>query len=112
MRACYPLPQRDKFMSHVFSAAEREAFLAAPRVAVVSIAREARAPLSVPIGYANTACGEVGLWMEAHRPKARALAVAGCFSLCVHDEVLSYRAPHPRRPSLRICVWRDQELYP
>lgn len=48
-------------MSHVFSAAECEAFLAAPRVAVVSIAREARAPISVPIGYACTACGEVGL---------------------------------------------------
>ena len=65
-------------MSHVFSAAGREAFRAAPRVAVFSIARETRAPLRVPIGYVYTAGGEVGLWMEADTPKARALALGAC----------------------------------
>ncbi len=100
-------------MSHVFSAAEREAFLAAPRVAVVSIARKTRAPLSVPIWYAYTAGGEVGLWMEAGTPKARALAVAGCFSLCVHDEVRPYRYVSVAGPvtSMAPIDW-EQELIP
>lgn len=78
-------------MSHVMSPAEREAFLAEPRVAVFSVARGARAPLSVPIWYAYAAGGEVGLWMEAGTPKARALAASGCFSLVVQDGTRPYR---------------------
>lgn len=100
-------------MAHVFSPAEREAFLAAPRVGVVSIARAARAPLSVPIWYAYAAGGEVGLWMEADTAKARALAVAGCFSLCVHDEVRPYRYVSVSGPvtSMAPIDW-ERELLP
>lgn len=78
-------------MSHVMLPAEREAFLAEPRVAVFSVARPARAPLSVPIWYAYAPGGEVGLWMEADTPKARALAGSGCFSLVVQDGTRPYR---------------------
>lgn len=78
-------------MAHIFSVAERESFLAQPRVAVLSIGRAAQAPLSVPIWYAYAPGGDIGLWMEAGTAKARALAASPFFSLVVHDEVRPYR---------------------
>ncbi|MBX9607874.1 MAG: pyridoxamine 5'-phosphate oxidase [Gammaproteobacteria bacterium] len=78
-------------MSHVMTKAEREAFLAEPRVGVFSVARAGRPPLSVPIWYAYAPGGEVGLWMEADTPKARALHASGCFSLVTQDGTRPYR---------------------
>jgi len=99
-------------MAHVFSPAERETFLAEPRVGVVSIAREGRAPLSVPIWYAYTPGGEVGLWMEADTAKARALARSGHFTLVVHDERRPYRYVSVSGPVVRMAPidWQTELL--
>ena len=77
-------------MAHVLSAAERSAFLAEPRVAVLSIEDTARAPLSVPIWFAWDGA-EIGLWTEANSRKARLLGAAGRCSLCVQEPVRPYR---------------------
>ena len=100
-------------MTHVFSPAEREAFLAEPRVAVVSIARDGRPPLSVPIWYAYTPGGEVGLWMEADTAKARALTASRAYSLVVHDEQRPYRYVSVSGPVTRMSpiAW-ETELLP
>jgi hypothetical protein len=77
-------------MAHVLSAAERCAFLADPRVAVLSIEDTTRAPLSVPIWFAWDGA-EIGLWMEANSRKARLLSTAGRCSLCMQEPLRPYR---------------------
>ena len=77
-------------MAHVLTAAERSAFLAEPRVAVLSIEDAARAPLIVPIWFAWDGA-EIGLWMEANSRKARLLSTAGRCSLCVQEPTRPYR---------------------
>ena len=100
-------------MSGLMSVAEREAFLAAPRVAVLSIGRAARAPLSVPIWYAYAPGGDVGLWMEADTPKARALAAAGCCSLVVQDATPPYRYVSVSGPVVAMApIAFEEELLP
>ena len=78
-------------MAHVLSVAEREAFLAEARVAVLSIAERGRGPLSVPIWYAYAPGGEVGLWMDGNSRKARLLAAEGRLTLVVQDTTRPYR---------------------
>lgn len=78
-------------MSHILSIAEREAFLAEVRVAVVSIAVPARGPLSVPIWYVYAPGGEIGLWMDGESAKVRHLRRAGRLTLCVQDTTRPYR---------------------
>jgi len=73
------------------SRAEREAFLAAPHVAVISIERGDDAPLTVPIWYSYAPGGEIGLWMEDGTAKVRALRAAGRLSVCVQDTRRPYR---------------------
>jgi hypothetical protein len=100
-------------MAHVFSSAEREALLAEARVAVLSIGRAERPPLSVPIWYAYSAGGEVGLWMEADTAKARALAVSRRFTLVVHDEVRPYRYVSVSGPVIAMApIDYERELLP
>jgi len=78
-------------MTHVLSVAEREAFLAEPRVSVLSIAAPGRGPLSVPIWYAYAPGGEVGIWMDGSSRKARLLATQGRLTLVVQDTTRPYR---------------------
>ena len=78
-------------MAHVLSIAEREAFLADVRVAVVSIAARGRAPLTVPIWYAYSPGGDIGLWMDGASLKVRQLRREGRLSLCVQDTTRPYR---------------------
>jgi nitroimidazol reductase NimA-like FMN-containing flavoprotein (pyridoxamine 5'-phosphate oxidase superfamily) len=65
---------------------ERETFLAALHVGVISIERPDAAPLCVPIWYDFTP--EKGLWVltGAHSQKGVALAAAGRFALCAQVE--------------------------
>ncbi|MEM7272307.1 MAG: pyridoxamine 5'-phosphate oxidase family protein [Actinomycetota bacterium] len=70
---------------------EREAFLAGVHVGVFAVERAGRAPLSVPIWYDYEPGGAVKLLMGPSSLKARLLADAGRFSLCVQQEQLPYR---------------------
>ena len=73
-------------MSLAMSVEEREAFLAAVHVGVISIERVDAAPLTVPIWYDFRP--ETGLWVLTgeHSQKGRALAAAGRFSLVAQTE--------------------------
>jgi hypothetical protein len=100
-------------MAHVLSVAEREAFLAEARVAVLSIAAPGRGPLSVPIWYAYAPGGEVGLWMDGGSRKVRLLAAEGRLTLVVQDTTRPYRYVSVEGPVTRMAPidW-DQELRP
>lgn len=100
-------------MAHVLSAAEREAFLALPHVAVISIAMPGRGPLTVPIWYQYAAGGELGLWMDGTSAKARALLREGRFSLCVQDTTRPYRYVSVEGPVTRSApIDLEAELRP
>jgi PPOX class probable F420-dependent enzyme len=78
-------------MSLKMSKGEREAFLAEVHVAVISVAEQGRAPLSVPIWYGYTPGGEVRIITDRKSRKGRLLERAGRFSLCVQSEALPYK---------------------
>jgi nitroimidazol reductase NimA-like FMN-containing flavoprotein (pyridoxamine 5'-phosphate oxidase superfamily) len=77
-------------MSAEMTREEREAFLAAVHVGVISIARPDRAPLTVPVWYSYTSSGEVYVNTGATSRKAQALREAGRFSLCAQPETPPY----------------------
>ncbi|OXM71606.1 pyridoxamine 5'-phosphate oxidase family protein [Amycolatopsis vastitatis] len=72
---------------------EREAFLAQPRVGVLSVAAEpGRAPLTTPIWYRYEPGGDVVVMTSPGARKARLIEAAGRFALCVQrqDGVYQY----------------------
>src|SRR5262245_40150951 len=78
-------------MSLAMTRPEREAFLAALHVAVISIAEEGKGPLTVPIWYAYEPGQEVRISTGRSSRKGQLLALAGRFSLCVQMEALPYK---------------------
>ncbi len=78
-------------MSIAMTKDEREAFLAALHVGVISIAQGERPPLIVPIWYAYTPGGEVTIITGRGSRKVALLAQAGGFSVCVQDEAPPYK---------------------
>src|SRR5512138_2187206 len=77
--------------SLAMSRAEREAFLAETRVAIVSIAEPGRGPLTVPIWYRYEIGGAVHFVTGARSRKARLIEKAGRIGLCVQSETPPYR---------------------
>jgi PPOX class probable F420-dependent enzyme len=74
------------------SQAEREAFLAAVHVGVLTVvAREGRGPLATPVWYSYSPGGPLTLTTGGNSQKARAIAAAGRFSLCAQDEAPPYK---------------------
>ncbi|MFN8643707.1 MAG: pyridoxamine 5'-phosphate oxidase family protein [Candidatus Binatia bacterium] len=73
------------------SRAEREAFLAATRVGVVSIADAARGPLTVPVWYRYTPGGTLRFVTGAGSRKATLLRAAGRAGFCVQSETPPYQ---------------------
>jgi nitroimidazol reductase NimA-like FMN-containing flavoprotein (pyridoxamine 5'-phosphate oxidase superfamily) len=73
-------------------AADREAFLAAPRIGVLTIAREpGQPPLASPIWYEYEPGGDVAINVGRGSEKARLAGAAGVASLTVQTEELPYR---------------------
>ena len=70
---------------------ERQAFLAEPHVAVISIAEEGRGPLAVPVWYRYEPGGELCFVTGGASRKARLLRRAGRLSVLVQNETLPYR---------------------
>ncbi len=73
------------------SRAEREAFLRATRVGVVSIAEPGRGPLTVPVWYRYTPGGTLRFVTGARSRKAALLADATRISVCVQSEAPPYQ---------------------
>lgn len=66
---------------------EREAFLAEPRVGVLSVAAESgRAPLTTPIWYRYEPGGDVMVMTSPGLRKTRLIEEAGRFALCVQEQ--------------------------
>ena len=76
--------------SLAMSRAEREAFLAAVRIGVISIADDGLGPLSVPIWYGYEPGGELWIVTDRESRKGKLLLKVDRFSLCVQTETPPY----------------------
>lgn len=76
--------------SLAMSRAERESFLAAVRVGVISLADEGRGPLTVPIWYGYEPGGELWIVTDRDSRKGVLLLKADRFSLCAQTETPPY----------------------
>ena len=90
--------------------AEREAFLADLHVGVISIAREGRGPLAIPIWYAYAPGGEIRIVTGGDSFKLSLLRRAGRFTLCAQDETPPYRYVSVEGPVVSIDGVQLQEL--
>ena len=77
-------------MSLTMTKEEREAFLAAVHVGVISVAEDAHGPLTVPIWYSYEPGGEIRVVTARTSRKGKLLARAGRFSLCAQTETPPY----------------------
>ena len=79
-------------MSLAMSKAERDAFLADTRVAIISIAdASGRGPLTVPVWYGYTPGGPIRFVTARGSRKAQLLRAAGRVSVCVQTETPPYK---------------------
>jgi nitroimidazol reductase NimA-like FMN-containing flavoprotein (pyridoxamine 5'-phosphate oxidase superfamily) len=78
-------------VSLAMSKSEREAFLAALHVGVISIPDPARGPLTVPIWYAYEPGGELWVITDRTSRKGKLLAKGARFSLCAQTEAPPYQ---------------------
>jgi hypothetical protein len=74
-----------KMSATTMTVKEREAFLAEPWVAVISIPEPGRGPLTVPVWYLYEPGGDVCIWTGSTTRKARLLQAAGRISVCIQD---------------------------
>jgi nitroimidazol reductase NimA-like FMN-containing flavoprotein (pyridoxamine 5'-phosphate oxidase superfamily) len=72
-------------MMFTMTAAEREAFLAQPLVAVVAIPEEGRGPLTAPVWYWYEPGGDLWFETEPDSRKGRLLYIGKRISLCMQD---------------------------
>ena len=73
-------------MATTMSRAERDAFLAATRVGILTIAESGRAGLSAPIWYAYDPTVGVSVITHPSSRKGKLLAASGRYGLCVQNE--------------------------
>lgn len=78
-------------MSLTMSKDEREAFLAALHVGVISISQDGRGPLTVPIWYAYEPGGELCVITDRDSRKGRLLSAGQRISLCAQTEQPPYK---------------------
>ncbi len=78
-------------MSLAMNRDERESFLAATRVAILSVAAPGRGPLSVPVWYDYEPGGVVRVVTMGTSRKAALLRAAGRATLCVQSDVPPYK---------------------
>lgn len=78
-------------MRYAMSKVEREAFLAATHVAMISVAEEGRGPLTLPVWYRYAPGGEVRVVTGRSSRKLALIRRAARMSLCVQSETPPYR---------------------
>lgn len=94
------------------SVREREAFLAEPRVAALSVsADQGHGPLIVPIWYQYAPGGEAWVLTEARSRKARLIGTAGRFSLMVNRVMPTTRYVSVEGPVTRTAPGTDELLW-
>ena len=86
------------------SSSERELFLSALHVGIISIPRATKGPLTVPIWYDYEPGGEVWVITDTDSIKAKLLTKASRISLCAQTETEPYQyvsveGPFTTRPS-------------
>ena len=91
-------------MSLTMSSSERELFLSALHVGIISIPGATKGPLTVPIWYDYQPGGEVWVITDADSIKAKLLTKASRISLCAQTETAPYQyvsveGPFTTRPS-------------
>jgi nitroimidazol reductase NimA-like FMN-containing flavoprotein (pyridoxamine 5'-phosphate oxidase superfamily) len=74
-----------------FSETERQEFLAAKHVAVLSVAAEGRPPASVPIWYDYTPGGDIRINTGEGARKSKLIEQAGAVTLVVQNEEPPYQ---------------------
>jgi Pyridoxamine 5'-phosphate oxidase len=93
------------------SVRDREAFLAQPHVAALSVsAGQGRGPLTVPIWYQYTPGGEAWVLTEAGSRKARLIEAAGRFTLMVERVMPTVRYVSVEGPVSRSVRGTDEQL--
>ncbi len=100
-------------MSRTMTKQQRERFLEAPRVAIVSIAEVGRGPLAVPVWYDYAPGG--ALWFLTRRSsrKGRLLAAGERLSLCVQVDQRPYSYVSVEGPIIAIEGYEiDRDLRP
>ena len=78
-------------MSLTMSSSERERFLSALHVGIISIPRATKGPLTVPIWYDYQPGGEVWVITDADSIKGKLLTKASRISLCAQTETAPYQ---------------------
>jgi nitroimidazol reductase NimA-like FMN-containing flavoprotein (pyridoxamine 5'-phosphate oxidase superfamily) len=78
-------------MSLTMSETQRQAFLADLHVGIISIPRQTRGPLTVPIWYDYTPGGVVWMITGEDSIKGKLLASAKRISLCAQNETAPYQ---------------------
>ena len=86
------------------SSSERERFLSALHVGIISIPRATKGPLTVPIWYDYQPGGELWVITDADSIKVKLLTKASRISLCAQTETAPYQyvsveGPFTTRPS-------------
>jgi nitroimidazol reductase NimA-like FMN-containing flavoprotein (pyridoxamine 5'-phosphate oxidase superfamily) len=87
----YALHERGMTMTLAMTRQERERFLAALHVGIISIPEEGRGPLTVPVWYAYEPGGELRIITGRTSRKGRLLEKVARISLCVQTEVAPYQ---------------------
>jgi len=78
-------------MSLKMTKEERESFLAGLHVGIISLARQGRAPLTVPIWYDYEPGGNLWIVTEPGSAKGKLLSLGATVSFCVQNEHLPYK---------------------
>src|SRR5438105_1669040 len=99
-------------MSLTMTPAERERFLAEPRVAILSIPEAGRGPFTIPVWYLYEPGGEVRIWTGASTRKAKLLQQAGRASLCVQEPTPPYQYVSIEGPVAFEPAELDRDLRP
>ena len=90
--------------------AERDAFLAERRVAVLAIERDGKGPLCAPVWYRRNGNGEFEMAMADQSAKAHRLRATGRATVCIQDEGRPYRYVTAEGP-VTVRVMPESERY-
>lgn len=94
----------------VMAVEQRQEFLAGPHVGVLSVARDGRPPLAVPVWYSYEPGGEVLVQVSPGSLKYRLVEAAGEFSLVAQQEALPYRYVSVSGPLVAVEKTQPDEL--
>lgn len=96
-------------MSLAMSTTERQQFLSALHVGVLSLTRPNRAPLTVPIWYDYQPGGELWFITDRDSRKGRLISLDAHISMCVQNETPPYQYVSVEGPVVSLTPTRVNE---